>query len=119
MTGFEPPAPRLPPRLRGPLTAVLVTGPSMVPTLRHGDALLVRRGGRAVRPGDIVVAVFRSRPDLLVVKRAVRPVEGGWWVCGDNALGTDDSGTYGVADVLGRVVARYWPRPRRFSDRRV
>ncbi|MEU4568079.1 S24/S26 family peptidase [Micromonospora sp. NPDC023956] len=107
------------PRPRGPLTAVLVTGPSMAPTLRHGDALLVRRGGRAVRPGDIVVAVFRARPDLLVVKRAVRPADGGWWVRGDNEFVTDDSRVHGVADVWGRVVARYWPRPRCFSDRRL
>lgn len=94
------------------LFAVLVTGPSMSPTLRHGDALLVRRGGRRVRPGDIVVGVFRSRPDLLVVKRAVRAEDGGWWVRGDNGFGTDDSRAYGVLDVRGRVVARYWPRPR-------
>jgi phage repressor protein C with HTH and peptisase S24 domain len=85
----------------------------MAPTLRAGDALLVRRGGRATRPGDIVVARFRSRPDLLVVKRAVRPVAGGWEVWGDNALVTDDSRAYGPADVVGRVVARYWPRPGR------
>jgi nickel-type superoxide dismutase maturation protease len=91
--------------------AVLVNGPSMAPTLRHGDALLVRRGGRAVRPGDVVVATFRSRPDLLVVKRAVRAQDGGWWVRGDNEFVTDDSRAYGVADVVGRVLLRYWPRP--------
>ncbi|MEQ4303370.1 S24/S26 family peptidase [Plantactinospora sp. B6F1] len=101
------------------LFAVLVVGPSMVPTLRHGDALLVRRGGRAVRTGDLVVGVFRTRPDLLVVKRAVRPRDGGWELRGDNALVTDDSRAYGVADVLGRVVARYWPRPRWFRYRSV
>ena len=103
------------PRLRWPLTAVLVTGPSMAPTLRHGDAVLVRPGGRPVRPGDVVVAVFRTRPELLVVKRAVRPQDGGWWLRGDNDLVTDDSRAYGVADVRGRVVARYWPRPGRVS----
>ncbi|RKN39949.1 S24 family peptidase [Micromonospora endolithica] len=107
------------PRLRWPLTAVLVTGPSMSPTLRHGDAVLVRRGDRAVRPGDLVVAVFRSRPDLLVVKRAVRARDGGWWLRGDNDLVTDDSRAYGVADVRGRVVARYWPGPRIFGRRGV
>ncbi|MEG3636910.1 S24/S26 family peptidase [Micromonospora palythoicola] len=105
------------PRLRWPLSAVLVTGPSMAPTLRHGDAVLVRRGGRATRPGDVVIAVFRSRPDLLVVKRAVHPVDGGWWLAGDNGLVTDDSRAYGVADVRGRVVARYWPRPGRVPPR--
>jgi phage repressor protein C with HTH and peptisase S24 domain len=89
---------------------VLVQGPSMAPTLRHGDALLVRRGGR-IRPGDVVIARFRTRPDLLVVKRAVRPVDGGWEIRGDNPFGTRDSRTYGVADVTGRVVCRYWPRP--------
>jgi phage repressor protein C with HTH and peptisase S24 domain len=86
----------------------------MAPALRAGDALLVRRGGR-VRAGDVVVARFRSRPDLLVVKRAVREQENGWWVRGDNEFGSDDSQVYGVADVIGRVLWRYWPRPRRIS----
>ncbi|MEV4493761.1 S26 family signal peptidase [Micromonospora coxensis] len=104
-------------RMRRPLTAVGVTGPSMSPTLRHGDAVLVRVGGHPPRPGDVVVAVFRSRPELLVVKRAVRPQDGGWWVRGDNELVTDDSRAYGVADVLGRVVLRYWPRPGRVPRR--
>lgn len=86
----------------------------MAPTLRHGDALLARTGGRAVRPGDVVVAVFRTRPELIVVKRAVRRTDGGWWVHGDNDLVTDDSRRYGPADVLGRVILRYWPRPKWF-----
>jgi len=86
----------------------------MAPTLRSGDALLVRRG-RRVRAGDVVVARFRSRPDLLVVKRAVREQDNGWWVRGDNEFGSDDSQVYGVADVIGRVLWRYWPRPRRIS----
>jgi phage repressor protein C with HTH and peptisase S24 domain len=97
-----------------PLFAVLVNGPSMVPALRSGDALLVRRGGR-VRPGRVVVARFRTRPDLLVVKRAVRPQDGGWWVEGDNTLIEDDSRRYGVADVIGEVLIRYYPRPGRLS----
>ena len=84
----------------------------MAPTLRAGDALLVRRSDR-VRPGQIVVARFRARPELLVVKRAVRSVDGGWWIEGDNALVTDDSRAYGVADVIGAVILRYWPRPGR------
>lgn len=87
--------------------AVGVSGPSMVPTLLDGDALLaypVRR----VRPGDVVIARFRSRPDLLVVKRAIRPYRDGWWIQGDNPLVTDDSRRYGEADVLGRVLFRYW-----------
>ena len=101
-------------RLQQPLLAVLVRGPSMAPTLSDGDALLVLRGVR-VRPGDVVVARFRARPGLLVVKRAVRAQDGGWWIQGDNEFVADDSRAYGVADVIGRVVARYWPRPGRLS----
>ena len=97
-----------------PLFAALVNGPSMAPTLQSGDALLVRRGGR-VRSGDVVVARFRARPGLLVVKRAVRPEDGGWWIEGDNPLIEDDSRRYGVADVIGRVLIRYYPRLGRLS----
>jgi hypothetical protein len=62
----------------------------------------------------VVLARFRTREDLLVVKRAVRRVTGGWWLAGDNPYGSDDSASYGAADVLARVVWRYWP-PRRFG----
>jgi phage repressor protein C with HTH and peptisase S24 domain len=93
------------------LFAALVQGPSMAPTLRSGDAVMVRKGGRPIRPGDVVVARFLTRPDLLVVKRAVRREPGGWWVMGDNEFVTDDSRIYGVAEVVGRVVLRYWPNP--------
>jgi nickel-type superoxide dismutase maturation protease len=104
--------------MRTPWFAALVQGPSMAPTLRHGDAVLVRRTASA-RAGDVVVARFRSRPDLLVVKRVVRAEGDGWWLVGDNALVTDDSRAYGVADVLGRVVLRWWPGPHRLRRRRV
>jgi phage repressor protein C with HTH and peptisase S24 domain len=90
------------------MRAVLVHGPSMAPALRHGDCLLVSRRAR-VRPGDVVVARFRARPDLLVVKRAVRPYEGGWWLESDNEFAGDDSRAYGAADVVGRAVFRYLP----------
>ena len=97
--------------MRGPLRAVLVQGPSMLPVLRPGDCLLVRPGASA-RPGDVVVARFPARPGLLVVKRAVRREGGGgWWVESDNPAVTDDSRRYGEAQVLARVVARYWPLP--------
>jgi nickel-type superoxide dismutase maturation protease len=92
-----------------------VTGPSMSPTVRHGDRLLVRRVRRSgeVRPGDVVLARFPSRPELLVVKRVRRAVPGGHWVEGDNPLVTDDSRAFGTAVVVGRVVLRLWPRPHR------
>jgi nickel-type superoxide dismutase maturation protease len=92
-----------------------VSGPSMSPTVRSGDRLLVRRVTRpaAVRDGDVVLARFPSRPELLVVKRVVRAEPGGHWVQGDNTFVTDDSRAFGVAVVVGRVVGRLWPSPGR------
>jgi nickel-type superoxide dismutase maturation protease len=90
------------------LFTALVRGPSMVPTLRDGDAILVRRTSR-VRAGQVVVARFPGQPGL-VVKRAVRVVDGGWWVEGDNEAVADDSRRYGPAVVEGRVLLRWWPR---------
>ena len=87
----------------------LVRGPSMSPALKDGDCLLVAYGAR-VRPGAVVVGRFRERPELLVVKRAVEPRDGGWVLASDNPFAP---GPAGVADVEGRVLLRYWPLRRR------
>ncbi|MEU7060424.1 nickel-type superoxide dismutase maturation protease [Streptomyces sp. NPDC046197] len=89
-----------------------VTGPSMVPTLYHGDRLVVQYGAR-VRPGDVVVLRHPFQQDLLVVKRAAERREGGWWVLGDNTYAGGDSTDYGTVPedlVLGKVWLRYRPR---------
>lgn len=92
---------------------VLVQGPSMAPTLRHGDQLLVVRRS-AARPGQAVVV--RLPGGRLAVKRLVRLEAGGkLWVEGDNPFGSTDSRSLGplAADALsGVVIARIWPRPR-------
>jgi phage repressor protein C with HTH and peptisase S24 domain len=96
-----------------PLQRVRVSGPSMVPTLRDGDSVLVRHGAR-IRPGDVVLARFRAEPELLVLKRAMREMDDGWWLVSDNKFAGGDSFTHGIADVLGRVVLRLshgMPRP--------
>jgi signal peptidase I len=102
------------------LGTVLVDGPSMLPTLRSGDCLLVRHRGR-VRAGDLVVARPWARPELLVVKRAVEPVGDGWLVEADNAAVRGLGWTGGAADVLATVLLRYWPprRPLRPGQSRV
>ncbi|POX51458.1 nickel-type superoxide dismutase maturation protease [Streptomyces sp. Ru72] len=94
-----------------PLGVAEVTGPSMVPTLQHGDRLLLQYGAR-VRPGDVIVLRHPFQQDLLVVKRAVESREGGWWVLGDNPYAGGDSTDYGTVPeelVLGKVWFRYRP----------
>ncbi|TRO65035.1 nickel-type superoxide dismutase maturation protease [Streptomyces sp. IB201691-2A2] len=94
-----------------PFGTAEVTGPSMVPTLQHGDLLVVQYGAR-IRPGDVVVLRHPFQQDLLVVKRAAERREGGWWVLGDNAYAGGDSTDYGTVPeelVLGKVRFRYRP----------
>lgn len=104
---------------RVPFQVVEVTGPSMVPTLHHGDWLLVQYGAQ-VRPGDVVILRHPFQQDLLVVKRAVERRAGGWWVLGDNTFAGGDSTDYGTVPeelVLARVRVRY--RPLREDQRSV
>ncbi|WP_217141917.1 nickel-type superoxide dismutase maturation protease [Streptomyces sp. AC627_RSS907] len=101
-------------RARGllPFGPAEVTGPSMVPTLHHGDVLLVHWGAR-IGAGDVVVLRHPFQQDLLVVKRAVERRAAGWWVLGDNAFAGGDSTDYGAVPeelVLGKARFRYRPR---------
>jgi phage repressor protein C with HTH and peptisase S24 domain len=98
---------------RLPWQFVRVSGPSMIPTLRDGQTVLVRHGAHP-RAGDVVLATFRSMPGRLVLKRAVEQRDGGWWLRSDNAFAGGDSDTHGVADVHARVTWLLRPgRPRR------
>ena len=98
---------------------VEVAGNSMAPTLAHGDWLLCRAiRGIDVRPGHIVVAEQPDRLGFLVVKRAIRRMDAGWWLEGDNPAASDDSRTFGPvsdADVQAVVMLRYWPNPKRLT----
>jgi nickel-type superoxide dismutase maturation protease len=96
-----------------PVIRVEVAERSMEPALRPGDWLLVRRT-RRIRPGQIVLARHPGRPGLLIVKRAVRRVDGGWWLESDNpAAGATDSRRFGTVPgplIEGRVLLRYGRR---------
>src|SRR4051812_16828918 len=100
--------------VKGPqIGMAVVRGRSMEPTLRDGDRLLIRYGGR-VRPNALVVVRLADRP--VAVKRAERRVDGGWWVTRDNPDDGVDSWTVGpIADdhVVAVVLARIWPMLRR------
>ncbi|WP_267246037.1 nickel-type superoxide dismutase maturation protease [Streptomyces sp. PR69] len=98
---------------KAPFGVAEVTGPSMVPTLYHGDQLLVHYGA-VVRPGDVAVLRHPLQQDLLIVKRLVELRPDGWWVLGDNPGAEGDSRLFGSVPeelVLGRVRGRYRPRP--------
>jgi nickel-type superoxide dismutase maturation protease len=87
-----------------------VYNPSMLPTLRPGDRLVVKYGSR-VRPGAVVVLRHPLQHDLLIVKRALERRSNGWWVVGDNPQVRNDSREFGpVPDDL--MVARAWVRLR-------
>ena len=90
-----------------------VDGPSMAPTLSHGDRLVCHYGA-AVRTGAVVVARHPLRQELLVVKRAAERRTGGWWLLSDNSRVESDSRDFGTVPdelVLGRVLCRLRPRP--------
>ncbi|AXI79404.1 nickel-type superoxide dismutase maturation protease [Peterkaempfera bronchialis] len=96
-----------------PLGVVDVAGPSMLPTLRDGDRLLVRYGA-PLRPGAVVVARHPLRQNLLLVKRAVERRRDGWWLLSDNSFVEGDSRDFGAVPdelVLGRVLLRLRPNP--------
>jgi phage repressor protein C with HTH and peptisase S24 domain len=92
---------------------VRVAGESMLPTLRDGDLLLVRKGA-PVRVGRLVIV--RLPDGTTAVKRVVHSVPEGWWVERDNPAAGVDSwrvGAIAPGEVLGVVVARVWPLRRR------
>jgi nickel-type superoxide dismutase maturation protease len=96
-----------------PFGLVDVDGPSMVPTLYHGDRVVVRYGAR-VRPGALLLVRHPMRQDLLLVKRAAELRAKGWWLLSDNQFLGNDSRDFGAvpADlVLGRVLVRVRPKP--------
>ncbi|HVV75255.1 MAG TPA: S24/S26 family peptidase [Mycobacteriales bacterium] len=100
--------------LSGRLRVALVRGPSMVPTLRDGDRVLVRMGSGPASVGRVVLVELPDRP--LSVKRVVAVVPGGSVrVEGDNSYGSTDSRSLGpIAEeaVKGVVLARLWPHPK-------
>jgi signal peptidase I len=98
-----------------------VAGPSMMPTLRAGDRVVVDRWTYRHRPpraGEVVLLAMPGGSSL--VKRVADPAGAsrpGVWVLGDNPAASADSRVFGPVPAewaIGRVVWRYWP-PQRFG----
>jgi signal peptidase I len=93
---------------------VVVEGPSMEPTLRDGDRLLVvRRPGPGL--GRIVALEDPRGGGRLLLKRVVAVLGGRIVVEGDNAALSTDSRAFGPVDrraIVGRAVYRYFPPSR-------
>ena len=88
----------------------------MAPTLRDGDVVLALPG-TVVRPGELALVRWASRPGQLSVKRAALALDDGWFAVGDAPLASTDSRTLGPAEALGPVRWRLWPRPGRLHAR--
>jgi nickel-type superoxide dismutase maturation protease len=97
------------------LFRVAVTGPSMEPTVREGDWLLVRQMRRQPRVGELVIAADPRDPARLLVKR-VSAVSGDQvTVIGDRPERSTDSRDFGAlpsSAILGRPLLRYAPLER-------
>lgn len=98
-------------RVLGRFGLAEVYNPSMLPTLRPGDRLLLRYDV-PVRAGHVVVVRHPFQRDLLIVKRAVRHGADGWWVRGDNPYAGNDSREFGAVPdelVMARAALRLRP----------
>ncbi|HEV3497055.1 MAG TPA: nickel-type superoxide dismutase maturation protease, partial [Actinomycetes bacterium] len=99
-----------------PVRRVEVAGDSMLPTLTHGDRLLVVHPARA-RVGDLVAVADPRSSERTMVKRVAARGPGGVTVLGDNPGASTDSRTLGPLPpgaVRGRAVYRYFPDDRRW-----
>ena len=97
------------------LFRVAVTGPSMEPTVREGDWLLVRQLRRLPRVGELVIAADPRESARLLVKRVIAIAGDQVTVAGDRPDRSTDSRHFGplpVSAIVGSPVLRYAPLER-------
>lgn len=93
-----------------------IEGPSMEPTVRAGDWVLVDPDAYASRspaPEDLVLAPDPRADDRLLIKRVGSVDAEGWLrLAGDDPEHSTDSRVFGAVEaaaVVGRPWFRYWP----------
>ena len=97
------------------LDVVEVRGHSMSPALLPGDRLIVLRGRRDPRPGDVVLALDPRDASRELVKRVSSVDATGVELHGDDPRHSSDSSAFGRLPrgaVRWRAIARYWPPER-------
>lgn len=101
--------------VRRVVDVVEVRGPSMLPTLRPGDRLLVVRTARPARVGEVVLALDPRDARRELVKRVAAVTSDEVMLHGDNPAFSTDGRTFGslpASAIRWRVVARCWPLDR-------
>ena len=89
-----------------------VTGPSMLPSLRHGDDVLVKPVSTTtpLLPHDVVVCLHPFKPNVRMVKRISEVFYGGGcYLSSDNAAEGTDSRSFGVVErslIIGKVTSK-------------
>ena len=85
----------------------------MLPTLKHGEDVLVHPIPRAaaIFPGEIIVCRHPLKPHIRMIKRVTEAFyDGSCYVLSDNASEGSDSRSFGVVGrelILGKVTSRF------------
>ncbi len=92
-----------------PLLKFRISGPSMLPTYKQGDRILVCPWMRHIEMNDII-ALFAPESDRVMIKRVTKKQGSLFFVEGDNKQESTDSRVFGMIGkdrVLGRVIYRF------------
>jgi nickel-type superoxide dismutase maturation protease len=85
-----------------------IEGDSMLPTLQHGEQVLIQQT-ETYQINDIVVAQHPYKTSVILIKRISEINKKGFYLLGDNLSDSTDSrslGFFQLNDLLGKVVCK-------------